>query len=119
MILIELIICAIHPLPIQYSFTWTTHSTLNDEILTARVPIDLVLSLPMFLRLYLLCRIILLHSNIFTDPSGASVRAFNRIKLNTQFMIKTTMDLFPGTVIFVILFSIFVISSWIFRACEK
>jgi potassium intermediate/small conductance calcium-activated channel subfamily N len=38
----------------------------HSQIKTARVYIDILLSLPMFFRLYLICRVMLLHSKLFT-----------------------------------------------------
>ena len=39
---------------------------VNHPTKTARVYIDILLSLPMFFRLYLICRVMLLHSKLFT-----------------------------------------------------
>ena len=50
------------------------------------VPVDVTLSLPMFLRLYLICRVMLLHSKLFTDASSRSIGALNRINFNTRFV---------------------------------
>ena len=61
----ELLICAIHPFPDEYhhNFLWTTrignHS--SDGTKHKWVPLDIALSLPMFLRLYLVGRAMLLH----------------------------------------------------------
>ena len=38
----------------------------HSPIKTARVYVDILLSLPMFFRLYLICRVMLLHSKLFT-----------------------------------------------------
>ena len=82
---LELAICAIHPIPGECHFMWTTKlANKNKEILTVRVPLDVALSLPMFLRLYLICRVMLLHSKLFTDASSRSIGALNRINFNTR-----------------------------------
>ena len=69
-ILLEILICAIHPIPGSITFEWTTHMSnkadYHSQIKTARVYIDILLSLPMFFRLYLICRVMLLHSKLFT-----------------------------------------------------
>ena len=64
-IVTELVICAIHPVPGSFYFTWTTIHADGEEVTSERVPIDLILSLPMFLRLYQICRVMLLHSKLF------------------------------------------------------
>ena len=40
----------------NYSFSWTSVRLINGEARTAQVPIDIMLSLPMFCRFYLFCR---------------------------------------------------------------
>lgn len=88
-IALELGICAIHPIPGDYKFTWTTKlANKNKEIGVAIVPLDVALSLPMFLRLYLICRVMLLHSKLFTDASSRSIGALNRINFNTRWALR-------------------------------
>ena len=54
--LVELIVCSIHPVPGSSYFTWRMQHADGETVTTPRVPVDLVLSLPMFLRFYLVCR---------------------------------------------------------------
>ncbi|CAF0727140.1 unnamed protein product [Didymodactylos carnosus] len=119
----EVSICAIHPIPGSFKFFWTTHMANKSDyplhIKTAEVYIDILLSLPMFFRLYLICRVMLLHSKLFTDASSRSIGAFNRIKFNTRFVLKTLMTICPGTVLLVFILSLFIIASWTVRACES
>ena len=65
-----LVVCAIHPIPGSIKFDWTTHMSnkadFHSQIKTASVYVDILLSLPMFFRLYLICRVMLLHSKLFT-----------------------------------------------------
>lgn len=84
-----------------------------------QVPIDVALSLPMFFRLYLICRVMLLHSKLFTDASSRSIGALNRINFNTRFVLKTLMTICPGTVLMVFMVSLWIIGSWTMRLCER
>lgn len=116
---IELFVCSVHPIPGSYTFVWTTLHA-DGETLTSRVvPLDLIFSLPMFLRLYLICRVMLLHSRLFTDASSRSIGALNRISFNTRFVLKTLMTICPGTVLLVFMLSLWIIASWTLRACER
>ncbi|VVC91967.1 unnamed protein product [Leptidea sinapis] len=90
---LELTICAVHPIPGQYTFTWTTKLANKGGVIgvevealykQVQVPYDVTLSLPMFFRLYLICRVMLLHSKLFTDASSRSIGALNRINFNTS-----------------------------------
>lgn len=114
---IEMLVCFVHPIPGDFSFTWITK--IGEKENSAQVPIDLILSLPMFLRLYLICRVMLLHSKLFTDASSRSIGALNRINFNTRFVLKTLMTICPGTVLLVFILSLFIIASWTLRACER
>ncbi|XP_011505136.1 PREDICTED: small conductance calcium-activated potassium channel protein [Ceratosolen solmsi marchali] len=117
---VELAICAVHPIPGEYYFLWTTKlANKGGDIGSKWVPYDVTLSLPMFLRLYLICRVMLLHSKLFTDASSRSIGALNRINFNTRFVLKTLMTICPGTVLLVFMVSLWIIASWTLRQCER
>jgi len=119
-ILLELVICVIHPIPYELYFTWTTRlNNHGGRLVSTQVPLDVVLSLPMFFRLYLICRVMLLHSKLFTDASSRSIGALNRISFDTRFVLKTLMTICPGTVLMVFMVSIWMIASWAMRLCER
>lgn len=118
----ELIICAVHPIPGHYLFKWSTklaNKGSGSGMGSKNVPYDVPLSLPMFLRLYLICRVMLLHSKLFTDASSRSIGALNRINFNTRFVLKTLMTICPGTVLLVFMVSLWIIASWTLRQCER
>ena len=117
-LVVEIIICAVNPIPGPFYFTWTTMNYDGERLLSAKVPVDILLSLPMFLRLYLIARSMLLHSRLFTDASSRSIGALNRISFDTKFVLKTLMTICPGTVMLVFMISMWVIASWLLRACE-
>ncbi|KAL0271672.1 UNVERIFIED_CONTAM: hypothetical protein PYX00_008689 [Menopon gallinae] len=117
---VELAICAVHPIPGDYAFLWTTKlANKGGDIGSKWVPYDVALSLPMFFRLYLICRVMLLHSKLFTDASSRSIGALNRINFNTRFVLKTLMTICPGTVLLVFMVSLWIIASWTLRQCER
>lgn len=119
-IFLELVICVIHPIPYELYFTWTTRlNNHGGRLVSTQVPLDVVLSLPMFFRLYLICRVMLLHSKLFTDASSRSIGALNRISFDTRFVLKTLMTICPGTVLMVFMVSIWMIASWAMRLCER
>ncbi|KAK6188233.1 hypothetical protein SNE40_004459 [Patella caerulea] len=118
-VFVELAVCAIHPIPGDFTFKWTTPQTDNRNPITSVVPVDVVLSIPMFLRLYLICRVMLLHSKLFTDASSRSIGALNRIHFDTRFVLKTLMTICPGTILLVFMLTLWIIASWLLRACES
>uniref|UniRef100_A0A670ZA55 Potassium calcium-activated channel subfamily N member 1 n=1 Tax=Pseudonaja textilis TaxID=8673 RepID=A0A670ZA55_PSETE len=81
----------------------------------ASTDVDITLSIPMFLRLYLIGRVMLLHSKLFTDASSRSIGALNKINFNTRFVMKTLMTICPGTVLLVFSISSWIIAAWTVR----
>ncbi|XP_063820214.1 small conductance calcium-activated potassium channel protein 2 isoform X2 [Pseudophryne corroboree] len=118
-ICLEILVCAIHPIPGDYKFTWTARLAFSYTPSTATADVDIILSIPMFLRLYLIARVMLLHSKLFTDASSRSIGALNKINFNTRFVMKTLMTICPGTVLLVFSISLWIIAAWTVRACER
>nr|XP_023674628.1 small conductance calcium-activated potassium channel protein 1-like isoform X1 [Paramormyrops kingsleyae]XP_023674630.1 small conductance calcium-activated potassium channel protein 1-like isoform X1 [Paramormyrops kingsleyae] len=118
-IVLELLGCAIHPIPGQYFFTWTARLAFTYTPSVAVADVDVILSIPMFLRLYLIGRVMLLHSKLFTDASSRSIGALNKINFNTRFVMKTLMTICPGTVLLVFSISSWIIAAWTVRVCER
>lgn len=117
-IVLELLIYAIHPIPGRYDFNWTTFNADTGDVSTVTVPVDVIFSIPMFLRLFLLCRVIMLNSKLFTDASSQSLGALNRIHFNFKFIFKSMMTLYPEYVLTVLMVSGCLMASWLLRACE-
>lgn len=116
---LELLVCSICPIPGEFYFTWTTVHSNGSTVTTTQVPVDMLLSIPMFLRCYLVCRVMLLHSRLLTDASSRSIGALNRINFTARFVLKTLMTLSPGTVLLVFTASFWLIMAWIMRLCER
>ena len=55
---------------------------------------------------------------LFSDASSRSIGAINRINFNARFVLKTLMTISPGTVLLVLMLSLWVIFSWALRSCE-
>nr|XP_039271796.1 small conductance calcium-activated potassium channel protein 3-like [Styela clava] len=118
-IALEIIVCAVHPIPGFYTFTWQARQSFTGMTTSTMADVDILLSIPMFLRLYLIARVMLLHSRLFTDASSRSIGALNKINFNTRFVMKTLMTICPGTVLLVLSISMWIIAAWTIRACER
>ncbi|XP_051496973.1 small conductance calcium-activated potassium channel protein 3 isoform X1 [Apus apus] len=116
---LEMLVCAIHPIPGEYKFFWTARLAFSYTPSQAEADVDIILSIPMFLRLYLIARVMLLHSKLFTDASSRSIGALNKINFNTRFVMKTLMTICPGTVLLVFSISLWIIAAWTVRVCER
>uniref|UniRef100_A0A8C5TUP9 Potassium calcium-activated channel subfamily N member 2 n=1 Tax=Malurus cyaneus samueli TaxID=2593467 RepID=A0A8C5TUP9_9PASS len=118
-ICLEILVCAIHPIPGNYTFTWTARLAFSYAPSTTTADVDIILSIPMFLRLYLIARVMLLHSKLFTDASSRSIGALNKINFNTRFVMKTLMTICPGTVLLVFSISLWIIAAWTVRQLPR
>lgn len=101
------------------NISWPYISPDDRQITEVKVPIDVVLSVPMFLRAYLLCRFMVLHSKQFQDAATRSIAALNRISMDFRFVIKTMMADHPLTVLVVFTVSYWICMSWMFTQCER
>lgn len=116
---IEIVVCAVCPLPGTGMMKWPFIHPENRRIAMEDVPVDVMLSVPMFLRSYLLCRFMVLHSKQFQDAATRSIAALNRISMDFRFVIKTMMADHPLRVLIVFTVSYWVCMSWMFTQCER
>uniref|UniRef100_A0A1A8H9B5 Potassium intermediate/small conductance calcium-activated channel, subfamily N, member 3 n=1 Tax=Nothobranchius korthausae TaxID=1143690 RepID=A0A1A8H9B5_9TELE len=119
LIALELLVSAVHPVPGDFKFKWRARLAFSYVSSQAEADLDMVLSVPMFLRLYLIARVMLLHSKLFTDASSRSIGALNKVHFNTRFVMKTLMTICPGTVLLVFSISLWIIAAWTVRVCER
>lgn len=66
-------------MPGDFKFQWRARLAFSYAPSQAEADLDMVLSVPMFLRLYLIARVMLLHSKLFTDASSRSIGALNKV----------------------------------------
>ncbi|KAM7384458.1 hypothetical protein PAMA_011687 [Pampus argenteus] len=116
LMVLELAVVAIHPYPVgilAYFQQSVTHLSLSETEL------EITLALPMFLRLYLLGRAMMLHSRLFTDTASRSIGALNKIHFNSRFVGKTLMTTYPGTVLMIFSVSLWIVAAWGLHVCER
>ncbi|CAL8372717.1 unnamed protein product [Boreogadus saida] len=113
LIALELVAVAIHPYPMgMLAYVQKVPPSSETEL-------EIMLALPMFLRLYLLGRAMMLHSRLFTDTASRSIGALNKIHFNTRFVGKTLMTTYPGTVLMIFSVSLWIVAAWGLHVCER
>ncbi|XP_076610682.1 small conductance calcium-activated potassium channel protein 1-like isoform X1 [Chaetodon auriga] len=120
LVALELAAVAIHPYPVgllAYFEQTFLHNTARLSL--SETELEIVLALPMFLRLYLLGRAMMLHSRLFTDTASRSIGALNKIHFNTRFVGKTLMTTYPGTVLMIFSVSLWIVAAWGLHVCER
>uniref|UniRef100_A0A1I8FZL8 CaMBD domain-containing protein n=1 Tax=Macrostomum lignano TaxID=282301 RepID=A0A1I8FZL8_9PLAT len=119
---LELAVCAVHPPPTnrtdEAQLLQQTHQPREGQLDQHLVPFDVILGLPMFLRFYLICRVLMLHSRLFQDASSQSLGALNRVPFNFRFIFKSMMSMYPEYVLTAAALVLFIWASWATRACE-
>lgn len=130
MFCLEIVVCLIHPVPAAWEFVIVTpasdalsssppsSSDASEADAPPKLSSDVVLSLPMFLRLYLFCRVLLLRSKLFADARSQSLGALNKAKFNFYFVFKSLMYIHPVYCLAFIVGGIFCINAWAMRLCE-
>ncbi|KAI6229520.1 CaMBD domain-containing protein [Aphelenchoides besseyi] len=107
---IEISICSLCPFPGSGDIHWAYFRPQRD-LETVAIPLDVMLSIPMYLRAYLLCR--------FMDAATRSIAALNRISMDFRFVIKTMMSDHPLSVLVVFTVSYWICMAWMFTQCER
>ncbi|CAL9691662.1 unnamed protein product [Knipowitschia caucasica] len=116
LIVLELVSVAIHPYPVGLVAYFQENRPRPS---LSETELEIVLALPMFLRLYLLGRALMLHSRLFTDTASRSIGALNKIHFNTRFVGKTLMTNYPGTVLMIFSVSLWIVAAWGLHVCER
>lgn len=80
LVALELAAVAIHPYPVGLlSYFEQTFQHTTARLSLSETELEIMLALPMFLRLYLLGRAMMLHSRLFTDTASRSIGALNKV----------------------------------------
>lgn len=144
-ILLEILICAVHPFPGISSFndktkrmnvTSSACSTLSSADLFP-VSMEVAFGLPsegednlffrlkkmfdyfsVFVRLYLWCRFLTFHSHMVRDTSSQSLGYLNKVAIDFAFVLKTYFQQYPSRCLIIFCAVVFLIGSWALRACD-
>uniref|UniRef100_A0A8C8K3W0 Calmodulin-binding domain-containing protein n=1 Tax=Oncorhynchus tshawytscha TaxID=74940 RepID=A0A8C8K3W0_ONCTS len=115
LIALELFVAVVHPFPVGLPLSWQAMSPTLSE-----TELEIVLALPMFLRLYLLGRALMLHSRLYTDTASRSIGALNKVSgQHCRFVVKALMTIYPGTVLMIFSVSLWLIAAWGLHVCES
>ncbi|CAI5662765.1 intermediate conductance calcium-activated potassium channel protein 4 isoform X2 [Oreochromis niloticus] len=128
-ITLELLVCVIHPvgsywgvgLHVNSSSTVPTPSPLcvSSHHGEALMDMELLLSVLMFLRLYLVHRAILLHSKVLLSASYRSIGSLNNINFTFRFVLKVLMNKHPARMLLVFILFFWLTVSWMLTLCER
>ena len=93
---LELLVCAVHPVPGRYVFSRAARLVFRHAPSQADGDLDILLSVPMFLRLYLIGRVTLLHSkfpaSLLTSVRERDVNGRERLGLQSSSTVEQFMN---------------------------
>lgn len=115
-IIIQLILYGVHPVPGDTRFTWTV-DPVDEPPKTVIYRVDVILSLVMSSRFYLFLQTYLLHLRMF-DYKFYYIGKVNQVEFDLYFKLKTLMTFYPGRVLLVFNAIWLVTSAWYLRISE-
>ncbi|CAJ1061616.1 intermediate conductance calcium-activated potassium channel protein 4 [Xyrichtys novacula] len=123
-ITLELLVCVIHPVGSYSEIGGNANSSsasfcVSSEPSGVMKDIDLLLSVLMFLRLYLVHRAILLHSKVLLSASYRSIGSLNNINFTFRFVLKVLMNEYPARTLLVFILFFWLTASWMLTLCES
>ncbi|XP_040022237.2 intermediate conductance calcium-activated potassium channel protein 4 isoform X2 [Gasterosteus aculeatus] len=124
-ITVELLVCVIHPVGTYWEWGLHANSSSSPPICIynnqggALMNIELLLSMLMFLRLYLVHRTILLHSKVLLSASYRTIGSLNKINFNFRFLLKIMMHKYPARMLLAFILFFWLTASWMLTLCER
>lgn len=116
--LLELLICAVHPLPIDMFVQQTKISNTPPYYSKTPINLNLFLTVFMFLRVHLVLRAVLMHHNLYKSPAAHMFGPLNKVSVGYGFILRVTMNTHPGEVVAMCIAFMWPILAWIFMQCE-
>ncbi|KAM9852311.1 intermediate conductance calcium-activated potassium channel protein 4 isoform 2-T2 [Aulostomus maculatus] len=124
-ITLELLVCSIHPVGTYWVVTHPGNSSAAAVLCDSNYPsktlrnIELLLSVLMFLRLYLVHRAVLLHSKVLLSASYRSIGSLNNINFTFRFVLKVLMNKYPARTLLVFIVLFWLTASWMLTLCDR
>lgn len=124
-IILELLVCIIHPVGSYWDVAHHVNSSTTAPVCVsvhhskALLDMDILLSVLMFLRLYLVHRAILLHSKVLLSASYRSIGSLNNINFSFRFVLKVLMNKHPARTLLVFILLFWLTVSWMLTLCER
>ncbi|CAF1409873.1 unnamed protein product [Adineta steineri] len=110
MVICEIIVCIIHPLP------YVSKYLSSDNGLAW---INMIMTLPMFGRLYLIARSVTLHSPLVSAASSRTIGYLNRVPMTISFILRAFLQTYPVACWSSMMIIVLLITSWSMHVCEK
>uniref|UniRef100_A0A0N5BVF5 CaMBD domain-containing protein n=1 Tax=Strongyloides papillosus TaxID=174720 RepID=A0A0N5BVF5_STREA len=119
-LIFELIICSICPPTYDYVFRWPNLNPETNVIVPSfDIPLNVLISFPMFFRFYLLARYLVYKAKIYTKSSTRTVAILGQVSVNFSFVVKSALFTEPLKVISLSILLFWVSAAWMLTQCER
>ncbi|CAI4231527.1 unnamed protein product [Auanema sp. JU1783] len=119
-LLLELLVCSICPFPDTGVVDWPL---LGIEAAKSRervyIPTNVLVVIPMFLRLYIICRFILMHSRQYQDCATRTIASLNHVGVDFRFVFKSQLYKRPLYVLGLGTLFFWTVVTWTLTQCER
>ncbi|XP_061453283.1 intermediate conductance calcium-activated potassium channel protein 4 isoform X2 [Rhineura floridana] len=116
LIALELLVCSLHPFP---AGDFSCLDSQSGKAVLFLPSVEMLLSLLMFLRLYLVPRAVLLQSSVLGDASYRSIGSLNKIHFQYPFVLRVMVNSQPGRVLLIFTMGLWLIAFWVLSVCER
>uniref|UniRef100_A0A8D0BFM3 Potassium calcium-activated channel subfamily N member 4 n=1 Tax=Salvator merianae TaxID=96440 RepID=A0A8D0BFM3_SALMN len=116
LIALELLVCSLQPFP---AGDFSCLDPKPEQTFLFLSDLDMLLSLLMFLRLYLVPRAVLLRSSVLGDASYRSIGSLNKIHFQYPFVLRVMVNSQPGRVLLIFTMGLWLIAFWVLSVCER
>ncbi|CEF70446.1 Calmodulin-binding domain and Two pore domain potassium channel domain and Potassium channel, calcium-activated, SK family-containing protein [Strongyloides ratti] len=119
-IILELLVCSICPPTYDYLFRWPNLNPETNVIIPSfDIPLNVLISFPMFFRLYLLARYLVYKAKIYTKSSTRTVAVLGQVSVNFSFVVKSALFTEPLKVISFSILLFWISAAWMLTQCER
>lgn len=118
--LIELFVCAVHPIPWDFRVTQTVISYSPPErYYQSPINVNFFLTAFMFLRVHLVVRAVLMHHPLYRSPAAHMFGPLHKVSVGYGFLFRVLMDSYALSVMCICIVIYWLCTGWIFMQCES
>uniref|UniRef100_A0A915ED51 Potassium channel domain-containing protein n=1 Tax=Ditylenchus dipsaci TaxID=166011 RepID=A0A915ED51_9BILA len=117
---VELLICSCCPFPGSQQLSWPNLGLVGARLdRRVYIPVHVLMTIPMFLRLYLVGRFMVLHSATHQDSSTRAIASFNQVLVDFPFVLRSLLCERPLSILSIGTLAFWTVMSWIMTQCER
>ena len=117
--LIELLVCAVHPIPWDFDIQQTEISMTPPYFEMTTINVNVFLTIAMFVRMYLVFRAVLQHHPLCNSNVLYVLLPWNRVDIGYKFLFKLMMEKHASVIVSSFLLLIWLTGAWMLMHCDN